>query len=364
MAGIYLHIPFCSTFCIYCGFYSVTKRELINNYLGALYEEIRFKKDFFKSIGVTPTTLYIGGGTPSLLSIEQLSGLIFSIKKQFEINSFEEFTIELNPDDVSSQYAEKLHEIGITRVSMGIQSFNNGHLKWMNRRHTAEQAEESFYSLRRAGFNNISLDLIFGYQSLSTDEWVNDIKKIIELHPEHISSYQMSIDENSALYKQYLRGKYIEPNSEQCAQQYTLLQNHLSKGGYIQYEISNFSLEGFASKHNSSYWEREPYLGLGASAHSFINNRRSWNVSDVEKYIDSGYLQPDGEEYLTQDEIDEEIIMLGLRKCSGIEIDKFPSIERAKRLIEEGLLENKKGRICIPPDKLFISDYIIPLAFK
>lgn len=327
---------------------------------------------FFDSSPEAPSTLYIGGGTPSLMSTSQLRTVSSAaISTFFSGKGPEEFTMEVNPDDITPEYAAALRSIGITRISMGVQSFDDTHLKWMHRRHTAAGAIHSFEVLRQAGFNNISLDLIFGYSpsedySLSMKSWEEDLQRIISLRPEHISAYQMSIEPGSALAS--LPG-YTEPPQEYCAKQYSLLQSFLSDAGYAQYEISNFSLPGFESRHNSSYWKRNCYIGLGPAAHSFSGRTRSWNPSDIDAYTamisNPNKPHPELSETLTDEEILEETIMLGLRQTAGLSINisdsSLPSSFRTKLsdLISRSLLIHENGSIRIPSDKLFISDYII-----
>lgn len=368
MSGIYIHIPFCSSFCIYCDFYSVTECNKKGEYLKALKKEILRRKDELKE---SPQTLYIGGGTPSLLSAKELLDLSSTLRETFFDRPPAEFTVEVNPDDITPKFADAMKEAQVTRVSMGVQSFNDDSLKWMRRRHTCAGAKKGFQTLRESGFDNISLDLIFGYRHDTASDkellarWKKDLEEIVSLLPEHISSYQMSIEPGSLLAQS---GKYQEPSQEICEEEYKMLQNILEESGYEQYEISNFALPGYRSKHNSSYWERVPYLGLGAAAHSFNGENRSWNPEDIHQYIlnaDKGW----GEEYsetLTESEVLEERIMLGLRKTEGIELNEseFNKLyNKCSSLREKGLLNIESRRISIPKEHLFISDSIISELF-
>ena len=229
-------------------------------------------------------TIYFGGGTPSLLSSEDFTAIAAALGETFDLSHLEEFTVEVNPEDVASGAAplEAYRAAGVNRISMGVQSFCDDHLKWMNRRHTAATAREAFARLREAGFGNISIDLIFGFAGLTDGQWRYNLEQAVALRPEHISAYQMSIDPESTLAEMAARGQYIEPDDETCAAQYTLLQNTLDAAGYWQYEISNFCLSGRHSRHNSAYWDRTAYLGLGAAAHSFNGcDRRQWNPASV-----------------------------------------------------------------------------------
>jgi len=346
----------------------------LDGFVEALIREIEQKKDFFKNRGVHVTTIYIGGGTPSLLSLSQISEITNSVFENFEIPSLaaiEEFTIEVNPDDVTPEFLSGLRKIGVNRLSMGVQSFSDEELKWMNRRHSAKEAIDAFNNARAAGFHNISIDLIFGFERLTIEGWKNNLDKIVELRPEHISSYQLSIEPGSKLGKSYEKGCYNAPSQEMSYSEYLLLQKSLKKAGYIQYEVSNFSLLGREAIHNSSYWNLTPYLGLGPSAHSFDGDFRSWNCSNLNQYIlrlATGKGSSRQEKLSPRDKFNE-TIMLSLRKTEGLDLDMLKKNFNAflydlfdkqlERVIISGSVIEGKGRIKIPPEKLFISDGII-----
>lgn len=374
MAGIYIHVPFCSRFCNYCDFYSVKQTGRIGAYIESLLCEIEQRRDFFIKCNVTPATLYIGGGTPSLLSPDQISLITEKICSCFGISSvdhFREFTVEVNPDDVNKDYLLRLSSIGVKRLSMGIQSFDDEDLYWMNRRHDSAMAREAYYTARECGFANISLDLIFGYSLLSEEKWVRNIETLLSLRPEHISSYQLGIEKNTKLGAQFARGEYSPLSDEQSYLQYSTLQGMLSDAGYRQYEISNFALPGFEAIHNSSYWDYSPYLGLGPSAHSFDGDTRSWNCASIIKYTNS--LQNGKRcfqsERLTSGDKFNERVMLSLRRVEGLDIkslkelslmDDYASFtKQLKDLLRQGLVVEEGDKIKIPSDKLFISDGII-----
>ena len=357
MAGIYLHIPFCASFCTYCGFYSEVCPGGVRHsrYVAALGREMALRSNFFAP-GDTVKTLYFGGGTPSLLSAEDFGAIVSALRQTFDLAAVEEFTVEVNPEDIATRddLLPAFKAAGVNRISMGVQSFCDKHLKWMNRRHNAASALEAFARLRGAGFDNISIDLIFGFAGLSDAEWLDSLRQAVALRPEHISAYQMSIDPESALAALASEGRYSEPDDETCARQYAMLQNTLEAAGYEQYEISNFSLPGRQSRHNSAYWDRTAYLGLGAAAHSFNGcDRHQWNPASLEEYcsaLEAGHLPYGGGERLTADDVYNEKIMLGLRTARGV----------PKQLIgEQGLLEEVEGRFRIPRDKFFICDSII-----
>jgi len=375
MAGIYVHVPFCKSFCTYCDFYSTCDTKRIGAFLDSLFDEMESRRDFFSACGNRiPSTLYIGGGTPSVLTPAQIGEIARRVRSVFcGSGEFVEFTMEVNPDDISEEFAAGLKEIGVTRVSMGVQSFDDRALKWMNRRHDSAGALRAYEMLRRAGFGNISMDLIFGYllpgeaPQEGMERWRRDLEMMTVLRPEHISSYQMSIESGSLLGELNRRGEYREPEEDFCASQYGMLREALSGAGYEHYEISNsarmeegLEISPYRAVHNSSYWAREPYLGLGPAAHSFDGAVRSWNVDDVERYI-AGREEYAGREVLSPTETVEEKIMLGLRRKEGVQVGDVPprNLELMRRMVSSGVLEEKDGRIMILPDKWFVSDDII-----
>ncbi len=368
---IYIHFPFCKSFCTYCDFYSVREKDRIAQYTQSLLREISLRKAFLCRC-FEPATLYVGGGTPSLWPVEQLGEAVAAVSAALregaadygrscgapgggggavpgtwdgrgDAGIFAEFTVEVNPDDVTEAYARALRRLGVNRVSMGVQSFSDRSLRWMARRHSPEGAVEAFRVLRSAGFDNISLDLIFGYDSVawgsgsSSDEelmqlWSDDLDAVLRLRPEHISAYQMGIEEGSVLGEMAAAGRYREPSDELCAAQYALLQQRLASAGYLQYEVSNFSLPGRRALHNSGYWDRSPYIGLGPGAHSFDGDRRRWwNAPDLDRYIaafgggsaysDCAVSSVVSEETLTDEDVLTETIMLGLRTLDGLPLD-------------------------------------------
>lgn len=370
--GIYLHVPFCASFCIYCDFYSEIAKGGTERWRRALIQEIADRKEFFKDSGVLPETLYFGGGTPSLLPPSSIEEITCTIKKEFSVESFAECTIEVNPDDITPEKVQEYSRMGINRISMGVQSFCDEHLKWMNRRHTAAQAEEAAEIIRNCGINNLSIDLIFGFSGLSHEEWRYNIDKTLSLSPEHISCYQMSIEEGSALCEMARKRLYEEPSGEESARQYGYLQQRLSEAGYQQYEISNFSKPGMKSRHNSSYWEHSPYLGLGPAAHSYDGKgMRSWNCADLGRYCKTTERWSDKSDFELLSETDyfNEQIMLGLRKVEGFDTATLNQALFAKtkpvliQLIKTGDIISEGSFIRIPAEKLFISDSIMEKLF-
>lgn len=322
-------------------------------------------------------TLYIGGGTPSVLPLDVLRRIVDALLSSRSLrrgentvgaqSPFEEFTVEVNPEDIvekGGEYVRGLLALGVNRVSMGIQSFDDGILRWMNRRHSAAGAVEAFRILRRCGVRNISVDLIFGLSQLADDVWEDTIERALELAPEHISAYQLSIEEGSALAKLVADGRYVEASDEQCRHQYDVLCQTLRQAGYHHYEISNFARPGFEAVHNSAYWSRVPYIGLGPGAHSLTGDIRSWNSQELPHRSPDGSLATYSRtsETLSPENIRVERIMLSLRTDKGLEAAELYSLtDRAviNSLLSEGALEKQGGSIRIPESRLFTSDEII-----
>ncbi len=376
MATLYLHIPFCAKKCNYCDFYSTEVLSQKGDFVEALNSELKIRAEEFHSLNEPLTSIYIGGGTPSLLSIREIEMLLNTIEREYYPWRSHplEVTIELNPDDVTLEYSSALRALGINRASLGIQSFNQSHLEWMNRRHSPTQAVEAYSYLRGGGFTNITIDLLFGYSPLDEELWEWELLKAIELAPQHISTYQLAVEEETALYNDLLKGRYQEPTDESASQQYTLAQQLLSDAGYTQYELSSFSLEGFQSHHNLRYWDFTPYLGLGPSAHSFDGKYRRWNLTGVGEYIDS---LREGEVRYEKEFIDpkmalNERLIVSLRKVEGANyrelqkmaeaIDSESSLklgEAVEQLLERELLVMEGSQIKIPPHHLFLSDLVV-----
>lgn len=369
MAGLYIHIPFCESKCIYCDFYSMANNNyLIDKYIDALLVEAVLRKNELNS--ETLTTAYLGGGTPSLLSITQLSKLVNGLKKVFDFSEVEEFTIEVNPDDVTADYIQQAKSLGINRVSMGVQSFSDEDLRFINRRHTAKQATEAIHIINKAGIDNISIDLIYGIPGQNIEMWKNNVDTAISLSVQHISAYTLMYEDGTRLSVMRSLGKITEMDDDVVAAMYDYLVAQLKSNGYIHYEISNFALPGLHSRHNSSYWNLTPYLGLGVAAHSFDGTVRRFNPSNLKKYLDAlgeGNLCVEVEK-ITKAEKYDEYVMLRLRTADGIDADELMHrfdeeyyqffIEKTKPLVSEGSLINENGRYYIPENHIMISDNI------
>lgn len=352
---IYVHVPFCRSFCTYCDFYSEICRDgdngIIDKYIRELCDEASSRKDEIAATLDLPT-LYIGGGTPSLLSAEQLRRILLALP---EGCADREFTIEMNPDDIirkGEKYIRELIGLGASRFSVGIQALDDGILKWMNRRHDADGARRAFRILRDAGADNISVDLIFGFPGLGKGLLEKELDELASWHPEHISVYQLSLESGSALAALAADGKWEEADEELCSGQYGLICPFLHSQGYRHYEISNWALPGREAVHNSAYWSRHPYVGLGPAAHSLEGEGlRRWNSDSVPDW------KPE-EEHLDGEEIREEKIMLGLRTDEGVPAS-LPDAEATDRALRAGLLERCGKRVRIPESHWFTADSII-----
>ena len=370
MAGLYIHIPFCASRCIYCGFYSTTRLDLRQQYVDALIRELVEvgQSKMLKDDSIS--TVYLGGGTPSQLTIPQLHQLLDAIYIYNKVESGAEVTIEMNPDDVSVPYADTLRQLGINRVSMGAQTFDNERLRWLNRRHTVAQVGQAVTILRAAGIRNISIDLMYGFPDETIDDFVRDIDEAIKLDVEHISAYCLMIEEGTELYRRYGDKRvreYDDSKEETERKMYELLIDKLTAAGYEHYEISNFARPGFRSRHNSSYWTGVPYIGLGAAAHSFDGHLRSWNVSDIQQYIAAVNRDErlNEEEVLSATDFYNERVMLGLRTCEGVDLSALSDDERnyciqeAQPFLSDDILLLTDNRLVLTRKGLFVSDYVI-----
>lgn len=323
MAGIYLHIPFCKKACHYCDFHFSTSPQYKEPMLKALRRELLLRKNYLGNQAIE--TIYFGGGTPSLLSANELQMLLGEIVDQFDVSSNAEITIEANPDDLNPQRVKELRQTLINRFSIGIQSFFEEDLRWMNRAHTAIEAQSSIKRVQDAGFENITADLIYGYPLLSNPKWEHNIQELIQLHIPHISSYSMTVEPATALSAFIKKGEQKAMDEGQSAAQFLILMEQLEEAGFEHYEISNFAKPGSYSKHNSNYWEGVSYLGIGPSAHSFNGESRQWNISNNAKYIDqiqNGKI-PSEIEVLTKENRINEYIMTSLRTSKGMDLNKI-----------------------------------------
>ena len=320
MAGIYIHIPFCKQKCNYCNFYSLASVKYRDVFVDALVKEIALQKDYLE--GEEVETIYFGGGTPSLLSSDEIEKIIDELAIFHKINRDAEITLEANPDDITSEKIRKLRQSPINRFSIGIQSFFDGDLKYLNRVHSGSEAETSVKTVLDAGFENMSIDLIYGIPSLSDENWQANIEKFFSFNIPHLSSYALTVEPQTALDILIKNGKMNNIDDEKAALQFQFLMQAMDDKSFIHYEISNFSKESCYSKHNTSYWQGKKYLGLGPSAHSFDGNSRQWNISNISKYIKS--LNNSGinaeKETLTKEQKYNEYVMTSLRTIWGTSI--------------------------------------------
>lgn len=319
---IYIHIPFCHRKCSYCAFYSKVEsgRLKVERYVDALLEEMASRRN---EQTMPVRTVYFGGGTPSILEINELKHIVDGLRTCFDLHDVEEATLECNPEDLTPEYLDELRKLHFfNRLSIGVQSFDERLLRTINRRHSPQQAIEAVLHAHEAGFENITIDLIYGLPGQSLADWQATLEQATALPVKHISAYALTLEEGTALAVQVKQGRVELPGEELLLQQYDMLYQHLTKAGFEQYEVSNFCLPGWHSQHNSRYWDRTPYLGLGAAAHSFDGQRRRWNVADVERYCT---LHGFEEETLAEKDAYNELLMLRLRTAEGINCEKVPT---------------------------------------
>ena len=325
MAGIYIHIPFCKKACHYCNFHFSTSLQNAPELLKAIEKEIEIRSG---EMNEEIKTIYFGGGTPSLIENNAIANILAQIKKYFTINTNAEITLEANPDDISIEKAKSWKDLGINRFSLGIQSFEDNNLHWMNRAHSASQSFDAIKIIRETGFENFSIDLIYGIPGQTTEGWTKDLQIAIDLKIPHLSCYALTVEEKTALHYLIEKGEKENVNPEEQAERFELLMKLTSDAGYCHYEISNFALPGYESKHNSSYWEGVPYLGIGPSAHSYDGIKRKWNIANNISYtkaiLDNSPLFE--EEILSKNDRFNEYCMTALRRSKGIEKQKIISL--------------------------------------
>ena len=358
MAGIYIHIPFCKSRCRYCDFFSTTQLEKREAYIHAVIEEWQTYHPRWSKQEIR--TIYLGGGTPSLIPIESLRLLLHSILSNIDPASVQEITLEANPGDITAENIRAWCAMGINRLSMGVQSFNDRLLQLVGRRHTAEQAIQAVKTSQAEGISNISIDLMYALPGQTMTEWQADIAQALALQVPHISSYGLIYEEGTPLTKCLEQGKVIAIDEEEEMQMYDYLVEQLTQHGYEHYEVSNFALPGQYSQHNSSYWNDTPYLGLGAGAHSYDGNRRWWNIADVDTYISqamSHQLRPE-QEVISPEERHMEQVMLGLRTNKGVPCHAV-DMDKAQAYIAEGYLVQRGDNIIATTQGYHILNRII-----
>ena len=406
MAGIYIHIPFCNSKCAYCGFYSLPSLKQKDCFLEALKAEIVARKEYLQRgphCGLDPqspalkgnhdmptiNTIYFGGGTPSSLSIKEIDELLHLINTHYPVAPNAEITLEANPDTLSLEYLEGLHQVGVNRLSIGIQSFFDNDLKYLSRRHDSQHAQQCIEWAKQAGFSNISIDLIYGLPTSNAEQWNRNLDLFFALNLPHLSAYALTLEPNAILTKQIELGKVAPINEEDALRDYEILCKRAAENGYLHYEISNFCQRGMHSKHNASYWFGTPYLGLGPSAHSFDGTSRQWNVSSVEKYIDARRetarlrnrkvpcavvpCPVSEKETLSPEQLYDEYVMLRLRTHWGIDLkwlkremgERFSSYceQHARPLIAQGKLSQTREFLYLTDAQMLFADGVAEELF-
>ena len=405
MKSLYIHIPFCQSRCIYCGFYSATRLALRSQYVAALVQEMQMR-----NAGSDICTVYLGGGTPSQLTIDQLRTIIYNINKVYRVAEDAEITIECNPDDVSEEYASALSSMGFNRVSLGAQTFDDNRLRMIRRRHNAQQVDNAVELLRKAGIHNISIDLMFGFPGETLADWQKDISHAIALQPQHISAYSLMFEEGTPLQRMLSEGTVSEPDEELSLQMFESLVAKLTAAGYEHYEISNFAQRStlnpqpstlnpkhptlnaqhstlnthppkgetrgastYRSKHNSNYWRNIPYIGLGAAAHSYDLHQRSWNIADISEYIRiiaTGKRPIEDCETIDPDTHYNDIVTTAMRTREGISLEMLTPEQRryllnaARPMAERGLLTITPTHVSLTHRGIFVSDSVMTELIK
>lgn len=371
MSGIYIHIPFCKQACYYCDFHFSASLKLKDKMVQALKNELLFRKD---EMNEKVESIYFGGGTPSILDVDKISSLLKVIYRNYTVSGHPEITLEANPDDLTTEKIKALSSTRINRLSIGIQSFFDDDLQFMNRAHTAKEAITSVRSALKY-FKNITIDLIYGVPGMDDDKWKKNLQIAFDLEVPHISAYALTVEDRTALAHFIKKGKYPPVEEETARKHFQILKEEAKKHNFIQYEISNFGKEGFFSKHNTSYWQGKSYLGIGPSAHSFKGDQRSWNISSNSKYIKAiqqGKLPSEWEKLSLTDQYNE-MIMTGLRTIWGVSADETEKrfgkefttklLNRSQKYIERDLLKIEKKTLRLTEKGEFLSDGIVADLF-
>ncbi len=371
MAGIYIHIPFCKTRCIYCDFFSITEKAFIDSLVDAECKEVELRSH---ETNEPIETIYFGGGTPSFIHPQYIEKLLTVIFAHFNVVSNPEITIEVNPDDISKEKVKQYVLLGINRISVGIQSLNESLLKFLSRRHNVPQAIRAVEKIYEAGINNISIDVMYGIPGLSEGVWAQTLKTVVHLPVQHISAYHLSIEKNTPINILVKNHQIKLVSEQQSIKQYEILCKLLNDSGFQHYEISNFAKSGYTSKHNASYWNGTEYTGIGPSAHSYNKSIRRWNVSSVEKYI---YQIHSNHQYFEQErlgitELFNEYLLTRLRTSAGGNLEDLRLISQEKftmwqskfmKEVSAGNVINDDNHFYIPEEKWLITDYILKNLF-
>ncbi len=369
MAGIYLHIPFCKRRCIYCDFYSTTHENRKDEYIEMLCKELFIRKDYLE--GETISTIYFGGGTPTQLEKKHFEQVFETIHQHYPLNNNAEITIEANPDDLSPDYIQMLHQLPFNRISIGIQTFNDSTLKLLHRRHNASQAVNAVKSCQDIGFDNISIDLMYGLPGESIASWEADLKQAVALNVQHISAYHLIYEEGTELWNLKQKHKVEEVNEDFSITFFSMLIDYLKEYGFEHYEISNFALPNKHSQHNSSYWEDIKYLGCGAAAHSYNQQSRQWNIASLAAYIKGikeGHIPHETEKLDLYTRYNDRIIT-SIRTSKGLLLSELKNkygntiydfcMDNARFHLKQGTLTIEDGRLHLTRKGIFISDGIM-----
>jgi oxygen-independent coproporphyrinogen-3 oxidase len=373
MAGIYIHIPFCRNACSYCDFHFTISFSYIDEMLIAIIKELEIRKDYIGRQYVS--SIYFGGGTPSLLKQYQLSSLLETIHRNYNVNNNPEITLEANPEDISGLYIKQILKLGINRLSIGIQSFFNEDLQLMNRIHNSIQAEKSIITAREGGINNLNIDLIYGFPGLTGEKWKMNLEKFTGYELEHLSAYHLTYEPGTVFYHRKRKERMEEQDEELSMDQFKTMIKIMKSAGYIHYEISNFAKKGFISLHNSGYWKQMKYIGIGPSAHSYDGHSRQWNISKNMSYIKG---VKDGTGYFTSEMLEiktkyHDYILTSLRTMWGTDLSYILTnfgqrfynhiLKNAEDYLKRGELTRKGDRIYLTESGIFVSDHIIRELF-
>lgn len=369
MAGLYFHIPFCRRICAYCDFFRSAELKWLPAAVQTMHTEMDEQRDFLCDSNIR--TIYFGGGTPSLVEPSQVQLLIDHAARLWDCSQVGEITLEANPDDITPEYVEALRSTDVNRVSLGVQSFDDEELRFMNRRHSAADAAAAVRRLQDAGIENITIDLIFGVDGFGEQVLDRSLAQALELDVQHVSAYHLTIEQNTAFHRRLERGQMRIVAEEQSEREYALVHRRLTEAGYEHYEVSNFAREGYRAQHNSSYWHGEEYLGIGTGAHSFNGGVRRWSQQPVAEYIAERRYE---EELLSEQDHRNERVMTALRCAEGIDLEAFESrfgavakeqiLQAAKLWIAQGDVVVSERRMRIPTERFLISDAVIESLFE
>lgn len=373
MAGIYFHIPFCNSKCSYCGFYSIASQKQRTGFVEALKRETVARKSYLRSHPVS--TIYFGGGTPSLLSVEEIRSLLDLVSVHYDLLPDSEITLEANPDTLSFEYLDALRRAGVNRLSIGIQSFFDDDLKYLGRRHDSAHAKRCLAWAKDAGFDNLTIDLIYGLPTSDAAQWDRNLDCFFDLGIPHLSAYALTLEPNAILPKQIELGEALPVDEEDAIRDYGILCRRAQENGFLHYEISNFCRPCHLSRHNTSYWNRTPYIGIGPSAHSFDGASRQWNLSHMERYIREAGLSDEAfeREELTKEQAYDEYVMLKLRTIWGIDLkwmqremgERFSDFcqKKAKPLVAQGKITQTREFLYLNDTQMLYADGVAEALF-